>query len=63
MKFLVLVTIAAVAMGSLFHEDIARSFSGNDARSRASIPGVQSADNLGKSLNENMQGIGASLGH
>jgi hypothetical protein len=61
MKILVMATIAALAMGSLFHEDIVRTLSADGTRTQASIPAVKSVGNLGSSMNDNMQGIGASL--
>jgi hypothetical protein len=61
MKFIIMATIVAVAMGSLFHEDITGAFSTKSGGSQASIPAVKSAGNLGTAMNNNMQSIGSSL--
>ncbi len=61
MKFLIMATVAALALGGLYHEDIARSFSAKGNGSRAGIPAVKSVGNLGAAMNNNMRGIGRSL--
>jgi len=61
MKILIMATIVAVAMGSLFHEDIAGAFTTKGGGSQASIPAVKSVGNLGTAMNNNMHGIGSSL--
>lgn len=63
MKFLVLATIAAMALGSLFHEDIIQTLSAQPNRSQSGMTAVQSASNLGKAMNDSMQGIEQSIGH
>jgi hypothetical protein len=47
MKIVIMVTVVAIAMGSLFHEDIVQSFSAKGSGSQAGIPAVKSAGNLG----------------
>jgi hypothetical protein len=61
MKIVIMVTVVAIAMGSLFHEDIVQSFSAKGSGSQAGIPAVKSAGNLGTAMNNNMQSIGSSL--
>jgi len=61
MKLFIMGTIVAIAMGSLFHEDIVQSFSAKGNGSQAGIPAVKSAGNLGRAMNNNMQGIGSAL--
>ena len=61
MKLFIMATIAALAMGSLFHEDIARTLTAKGDGARPSIPAVQSAGNLGEAMSDRMQGIGSSL--
>jgi len=61
MKIFIMVTIVAIAMGSLFHEDISRTISAEGGGSQAGIPAVKSVGNLGTAMNNNMQSIGSSL--
>jgi hypothetical protein len=62
MKFFVLVTIGALALGGWYHEDLARSFSKESGGTQMSIPVVKSAGNLGAAMKRNMENIGRSLG-
>ena len=62
MKFFILVTFGALALGGWYHEDLARSFSKGSGGPQMSIPVVKSAGNLGAAMNRNMDSIGRSLG-
>ncbi len=62
MKFLIMATVAVLALGGIYHQEIARSFSeiGDGARTGGST--AKSVRNLGAAMNNNMQGIGRALG-
>ncbi len=62
MKFLIMATLAVVALGSIYHEDIARTFTGMSSGTRSGGSPINSARNLGTAMNNNMQGIGRALG-
>ncbi len=62
MKFLIMATVAVLALGSIYHEDIARSFSEIGNGSKAGGSTIKSARKLGTAMNNNMQGIGRALG-
>ena len=62
MKFLIMATVAVVALGSIYHQEIARSFTGMSNGTRSGGSPINSARNLGAAMNNNMQGIGRALG-
>ena len=62
MKFFLMATVAALVLGSVFHEDISRSFSIESSGSQTSFSPTASVRNLGSAMNNNMQGIGRALG-